>query len=170
MTATAEVMQVITAPDQKVVTPEESLVFIGAKRIPKGLQLTFKSKRFEDFIRSICTEPRALDQNADAQFFEKSTNPGWNGHMAYPISMHRGLEYTNFWGEELYRNYANLSFLRTRGLANGVTFELNGVYTQQMVDTWYAEAKNVILKTYLNFMKEIDMELLVSLRKVELFI
>lgn len=128
-----------------------SLALIGIERGEKGIKLTVRSKFFEDFFREL----HAHKDKDDARYLTKSPNPGWHDKMAYaPAEFKDGLEQCRDWGGKFYGTSPNLSFLRARGVAQGLTFEFDGIYSDAVIKKWLEETKEQMFRIYKEHMKD----------------
>lgn len=128
-----------------------SLALIGVERGEKGIKLTVKSKFFEGFFRDL----HSHKDKDDMRYMTKSNNPGWEEKLAYaPAEFKDGLELCKDWGGKFYGNSPNLSFLRARGIENGLTFNFEGIHSDTVIKKWLEETKEHMFRIYKEHMKD----------------
>lgn len=149
---------------------EENMCFIRMTRTDKGISLFFKSKKIEDFMRKHHVDQTNID-STNRRSFKHSDSPGWKDHLGYILNETRGLSnsITNYWGSDFYLNGSgpNLSFLLAKGLGEGVTFELEGIFSQSSIQKWATEGKVQIAALYREFLKSVDLSLQITLTELQ---
>lgn len=146
------------------------LIEMSIFRTEKGISLYLKSGIIEDFVRSQVANPDHIDSTIKAHC-TTSPNQGWQMHRGYvlPDSVPQ-LQQMRNWGGQIHsggNNGANLSFLTTKGLRNGVTFEFEGLFSQPTIEKYLRDAKNQIKSLYNEFIKQRNTTLEITIREID---
>jgi len=162
---------VVIGSKEETYVPTEALIIIKVKRTDKGLNVFLKSEKIEKFMRSNHVHQDKLD-STNKRDFECVDVAGWKENMAYILSNEvKGISgnINKNWGADLHFGSGgpNLSFLRAKGLGEGVNFDLHGIYSQTAIQKWIQDAKFHITNFYREFLKDSEMCLHISLTEVQ---
>lgn len=145
----------------KEITKEFCIVRI--KRTTEGLAIYCKSQKLEEFWRR-------LSEHQNAGIGEGREGSATAGLKYYKINNFPSLPFrVASWGEEgalWYNNTtANLSFIRTVGLSEGITYCIRGVFSLESIQKWIEETKVHLQKFYTQYLKPVDIEFVISTRE-----
>jgi len=136
----------------------ENMMETRIQRTPNGIALTIKSKVLEDWMKN---------NRMEGSNMEQSSNPGWNGIKGYKLKEIKDFDLFNYWGGALNQPSPNLSFFRAEGLGEGVTFNLEGIYSKQVLDKWVQDARTHMIGFYKRYIKTKDITLSVTISEIE---
>lgn len=140
---------------------ETKILFLRAKRTTKGLEVYMQSEHLSSFFKNITHEQNS-SSGADM-------HGNWGNLIGrrmkenisdFPIAL-------NNWGGPLLinsiggNNLANCSMLRAEGLDKGITFTINGLLSDDIIEEWkigVRESVNNICRQYLS-PKDIELEI-----------
>lgn len=153
MSAEAE----IKAMEPKVVDGKKVNTFlkVNIKKSDKGIDIFFQSPDIEEWMKK--NSPYATQ--SDKKYWDVSSSIGWKDKLGYkldkaPDSLFQAL---SPWGQDLRINNAtpNLAFLRAKGLGEGITFQLEGIYPRESVIKWHEELKRQVASFCRSYIKDI---------------
>ena len=145
--------------DREIVNTEIGELFkIRAKRVASGVELYLQSEPFEEFFRS---------QAPESEPYFSSSNPGWAGHKMYKMASESATlpQHMRIWGSPLFVDgLPNLSFWRAKGLGEGLTFKIPGVYSRAILDSYVQYCEACASKFYKNFLHPYDREVSITVK------
>lgn len=127
---------------------------IKITRHDEGIFLFIQSPKIENWIKSLSTLKGKKVLNLE--YYDKSDS--WDGIYGYPISdLYDELNNFHRWGDGLFvRGTPNFAFFRARGLGNGISFKLDGVYSDKLLEEYIKQAKKELRELYQTFLKPLE--------------
>jgi hypothetical protein len=155
-------MSTVVVQEETFKKANEGVATIKLRRTIGGAEIFIKSEQLEEFFKTLSNSRLSNE---------------WLGHKAYEIPRSPLLEQLNGgqasltkWGEATLYNteygYANISYIRAVGVANGVTFKIPGVYSIESIKSYAERLKNGVSFIYQNLMKTYSMEMTISTKEV----
>lgn len=139
------------------------------KPLKEGVMILAQSDILEEWFKTNSKHPNIT---ATSDKWEISTVAGWDKHKAYPMTeVFKNSEmgkYFNNWGKELNISNVgpNLSFLRAKGLKEGVAILIPGLHTESSIKKFLEDVKRKSLDIYKEYMKPTEISLSIQFQEV----
>jgi len=132
-------------------TQDKNLLTVQLKRTTHGTKLYLKSSIIEDYFKQngfndfmfMCDGNNIRTYNVNR--FINSTMDNFIKRFDFTLKTRNG--------------YTNMSFLRAQGLSNGLTFDIEGVYSRTAITDYMNELKTHIREFYEYELKPLDMKM-----------
>lgn len=137
------------------------LIELTIKRTKEGISLYAKSPIIAEWVKSQTAYPECENELGNPDKWNISNSPGWEGKLGYKLPSRQFFAPMNGWGssrlfikeENVAGGIPNLAFLKSKGLENGVTFELRGLYSADSLSRYRNEARDQIIRIYRKYIK-----------------
>lgn len=144
--------------DTKLENSKKEFCRLKVERSVEGLNISITSKSLEEFARRASSRPELNDSPGR----DLLRNSAWPNVYGYHFPTHSIFNQRAVWGGPLIVNgYANLGFLCIKGIKEGATVNVRGLYTESQLTEFRAKFKSNISELYREFMKPFAQELVV---------
>lgn len=132
-----------------------TLCTLKVQRVTQGIKVFCRSQQIEDFFASMGTG----SSNAWGEMTQGS----------YSFSFEQLQDcYFSKWGESFeYNSKPNLSFLRAKGLGEGISLTFSFVVSTDRLTQWAEKARRAIKTLWLQYLKPVEIEISISTRDME---
>lgn len=143
---------------------KKELATLKIKREKGGITLFVKSQTIEEFFNGL-----------SGGLTSTSSSSIWGGGMEYykiqSFTIPNAGEFARnpnivLWGThpliDPANNVHNFSFLRAKGLSDGVTIQFNGLFVSRDIERFKEDFKTFITRLYVDFIKVVEFEISVS--------
>lgn len=136
----------------------KNLLTMQIKRTHSGCKLFVKSDIFEDFFSKNGIYQDKLMTNSDSHEVYKNNSSISNREIYRKL---------NALDDSLINSdgYINASFLRVKGISQGVTFDLSGLYSKEALTSYINSIKIMTKELYEEFMKPQNQSIKISIEE-----
>lgn len=141
----------------------EGVATIKLRRTIGGAEIFIKSEQLEEFFKTLSNGRISGQEWLGAKCYELPRSPLLEQLNGGQCNLMKWGE-TTLWNQEY--GYANISFIRAAGIANGVTFKVPGVFSIELIRQYADRLKQGVSFIYQNLMKTYSMEMVISTKEV----
>lgn len=152
-----EVAPVEAIKEFKEENAKKALASVKIDRDMNGLTIHIKSEDLETFIKQATSRPDVVASSSVNGYLTHQT---WPGVRFYHPPTHEIFQRSCQVGGALMINGApNLALICAKGLSNGVTYNLKGLYTNSQINEFRRKFKSTLNEIYREFMKPFGQEI-----------